>query len=57
MNEHYLKRLPQMTPDELVKALKKHFDSVGGLATTTEVEIARELVRRARELERTRRGA
>jgi hypothetical protein len=32
MTQKTLERLPQMTADELVKTLKEHFDSIGGLA-------------------------
>jgi hypothetical protein len=45
-------RLPQMRAEELVKALKEHFDAIAGLATETDLAIGRELVRRARDLER-----
>jgi len=54
MTPQTLERLPQMTADELVKALKEHFESVGGLTTETDLAIGRELVRRARELERVK---
>jgi hypothetical protein len=47
-----LRRLLEMTADELTKALKDHFDSIGGLATATDLAIGRELVRRERDLER-----
>jgi hypothetical protein len=47
-----LKHLPEMTADELTEALREHFEGIGGLAFEADLAIARELVRRARRLEK-----
>ena len=44
-------RLAGLTAVELVEALRRHFEQVGGLATDTERALGRELVRRARRCE------
>ena len=43
--------LPALTAEELVKALATHLNGIGGLVGDTDLEIARELVRRARRFE------
>jgi hypothetical protein len=52
MEKQALNRLPEMNATELTSLLKDHFDSIGGMADETELAIARELVRRARLLEK-----
>jgi hypothetical protein len=46
--------LRELSAAELIEVLRRHFESVGGLATETERALARELVRRARRLEELR---
>jgi hypothetical protein len=41
MTQKMLERLPQMTAEELTKALKEHFEAIGGLATATDLAIGR----------------
>jgi hypothetical protein len=52
MDQQTLNRLPDLDADGLTRLLKDHFDSIGGMAGETERAIARELVRRARLLEK-----
>jgi hypothetical protein len=50
--EEALRDLASKSANELTKALAAHFESLGGLAFEPEKVIARELVRRARLLEK-----
>jgi hypothetical protein len=43
--------LSELRAGEITNRLKRYIDAVGGLVTQSELEVARELVRRARRLE------
>jgi hypothetical protein len=52
MSKDELRDLSKLSAEEVARRLKGHFDAIGGLVCAADVEIARELVRRARRAER-----